>query len=82
MHRLLLPFLLVVGLLACAPTMRQILTDKTAAYTKCGTVMVQCVDDACTNVAGGPWRAQACGTLYRCTDTAGNVVCVPETTAQ
>jgi hypothetical protein len=82
MRRLLLPFLVAAGLLACAPTMRQILTDKTIQYTKCGHVEVACQDDACSNVAGGPWRAQACGTQYRCTDTGGNVVCAPETTAQ
>lgn len=78
MLRLLLPLLLLVGPLACAPTMREILTDQTAQYTQCGHVVVECVDDACSNVAGGPWTATACGTHYRCTNTAGQVVCVPQ----
>ena len=82
MRRLLPALLLLAGSLGCAPTMREILIDQTAQYTKCGHVNVDCSDDNCSNVAGGPWRAMACGTQYRCTNTAGNVVCAPETTAQ
>ncbi len=72
--------LLALGLTgpACAPTMHQILIEKTAAYTQCGHVQVECSDADCTNVAGGPWMATACATRYRCTETAGQVVCVPQ----
>jgi hypothetical protein len=62
---------------SCAPTMRMILTDRTAVYTQCNYVEVECVDEDCSNVAGGPWMATACGTRYRCTETDGNVVCAP-----
>jgi hypothetical protein len=81
MRPLLLPVVLVVlGFLvsACAPTMRQILTDQTAQYTQCGVVQVECADENCSNVAGGPWMATACATRYRCTNTNGKVVCEPQ----
>ena len=80
MRRLLLPFVLAsfLATLSCAPTMRQILTDQTAQYTQCGVVEVDCVDDNCSNVAGGPWMATACATRYRCTNTNGQVVCAPQ----
>jgi len=64
--------------LGCAPTARDILTQQTAQYTQCGQVQVECVDDACSNAGGGPWNALACGTRYRCTNTAGHIVCVPQ----
>jgi hypothetical protein len=77
--RLLLALLLAFGLSAgCAPTMHQILIEKTATYTQCGHVQVECSDPDCTNVAGGPWIATACAVRYRCTDTGGHVVCVPQ----
>lgn len=62
----------------CAPTMRQILIEQTAQYTRCNVVEVDCVDDNCSNVAGGPWTATACATRYRCTNTNGQVVCTPQ----
>lgn len=70
---------LICGLVgACAPTMRQILIEQTASYTQCDYVAVDCVDEDCSNVQGGPWNATACGTPYRCTRTAGQVTCVPQ----
>lgn len=62
----------------CAPTMHQILIEKTATYTQCGHVQVDCGDPDCSNVAGGPWNATACAVRYQCTETAGQVVCVPQ----
>jgi hypothetical protein len=73
-----LGFLIASFSLSCAPTMQQILTDQTAQYTQCGVVQVECSDENCSNVAGGPWMATACGTRYRCTNTNGQVVCVPQ----
>ena len=67
-------FLLVCS---CAPTVRQGLVHDTAVYTQCDFVQVDCVDEDCSNVAGGPWMATACGTRYRCTNTSGHVVCAP-----
>jgi hypothetical protein len=75
-------FLFAVALLSliasCAPSMRQVLINDTATYTRCNFVEVDCVDEACSNVQEGPWMATACGTRYRCTNTGGNVVCVPQ----
>lgn len=70
--------LLFVG---CAPTMRQVLINDTADYTQCDHVDVDCVDEDCSNVAGGPWMATACATRYRCTRTASQVTCVPQPAA-
>jgi len=69
---------LCAALCACGPTIRETLMMDTANYTQCGHVDVECVDDDCSNVQGGPWMATACGTRYRCTNTAGEVVCVPK----
>jgi hypothetical protein len=72
-------FLLVCSsAVGCAASMRQMLVEQTAQYTRCGHVEVECVDENCSNVAGGPWMATACGTRYRCTNTGGHVVCVPQ----
>ncbi len=63
---------------SCGPTIRQSLMADTAAYTQCNEVDVECVDEDCSNIQGGPWMAIACGTRYRCTNTSGHIVCVPE----
>ncbi len=77
--RRLLPCLFAAAALAagCAPTQRDILVQQTALYTKCDHVQVDCVDDACSNISGGPWTALACGTRYNCTNTGGHIVCAP-----
>jgi hypothetical protein len=67
----------IVAGCSCAPTMRQALVQDTAVYTQCDHVQVDCVDEDCSNVQGGPWMATACGTRYRCTNTSGHVACVP-----
>lgn len=74
--RLLLTVVVLLGC-SCAPSMRQILTNDTAVYTRCDHVEVECADEECSNVQGGPWMATACGTRYRCTNTGGHVVCAP-----
>jgi len=63
---------------ACAPSVRQQLEMDTATYTQCDYVQVDCADDTCSALQGGPWMATACGTRYRCTRTAGQVVCAPQ----
>ena len=69
----------IAGLLCgCGPTVREALLEDTANYTQCDYVQVDCVDEDCSNVQGGPWNASACGTRYRCTRTAGQVTCVPQ----
>lgn len=72
-------FALLLLAASCTPYMteRMQLMHDTAAYTACDHVEVECVDENCSNVAGGPWFAMACGTRYRCTRTAGQVVCAP-----
>jgi len=79
--RLLLASLGLLLFASCMPgygySPRQHLATATANYTRCGHVVVDCVDEECSNVRGGPWTATACGTRYRCTNTAGEVVCAP-----
>jgi hypothetical protein len=77
MRLVLLLLAVVLLMVGCAPTMRQILIHDTAVYTQCDHVEVECVDEDCSNVQGGPWMATACGTRYRCTNTGGHVACVP-----
>lgn len=57
--------------------MRQTLTLETADYTQCDHVEIECVDEDCSNLQGGPWMATACGTRYRCSRTNDEVTCVP-----
>lgn len=79
MRLVLLLLAVVLSSAGCVPTltMRQILINDTATYTQCDHVEVECVDEDCSNVQGGPWMATACGTRYRCTNTGGHVVCAP-----
>ena len=74
--------LVAVGMVTAScvatPSTREMLMRDTAEYTQCGHVTVGCVDEECSNIKGGPWQAEACGTKYECSHHNGEVFCKPE----
>lgn len=75
--RALLTIVSLIAITGCAPTLRETLAMDTAEYTHCDHVEIDCVDEDCSNLRGGPWLSTACGTRYRCDRVNETVTCVP-----